>query len=134
MNTDKIHEIEKCGYVVSHYSFPTKRYCQTLQLRDDPRLIEEYKKRHSKNHYWPEIGEGIRGVGILEMEIFLYDTVLVMIVETAKDFDWDSAFEKLEKMPRQVEWEEYMSTFQLVHGKSNTTNKWHLMERIFNLP
>ena len=24
---------------------PTKRYCQTLDLKDDPELIKEYKKK-----------------------------------------------------------------------------------------
>ncbi len=133
-NTYQNHRPEKCGYEVSRFPLPTKRFCRTLELKDDPNLIEEYKRIHSEKYYWPEIGEGIRSVGILAMEIFLCDTLLVMIVETAVDFDWDCAFEKLENMPQQVEWEKYTSKFQVVSNKSNTPKKWRLMERIFKLP
>ena len=58
-----------------------------------------------------EIGEGIKSVGILEMEIYLCGNRLFMIVETPLDFDWDTAFSRLAGLPRQAEWEEYMSVF-----------------------
>ena len=45
-----------------------KRYCQTLTLVDDEALIEKYIEVHS--HVWPEVLEGQREVGILQMEIF----------------------------------------------------------------
>lgn len=35
-----------------------------------------------------------------------------MIVETPLDFDWDEAMAKLATLPRQQEWEDYMSVFQ----------------------
>ena len=43
------------GYKVKSYSQPVKRYCQTLSLRDNPELIEAYRKAHSKEESWPEI-------------------------------------------------------------------------------
>ena len=52
------------GYPVQQYHGPVKRYCQTLDLRDNPELIAEYRKRHSKEHAWKEIIAGIREVGI----------------------------------------------------------------------
>ena len=30
------------GYKMKEYSMPTKRYCQTLSLKNNPILIEEY--------------------------------------------------------------------------------------------
>ena len=47
-----------------------KRYCQTLELRDDRELIEQYVEAHA--HVWPEIQEGIRSVGILDMQIYIH--------------------------------------------------------------
>lgn len=41
-----------------------KRYCQTLQLRDDAVLIEKYIEVHS--HVWPEVIKGQHAVGILQ--------------------------------------------------------------------
>ena len=88
-------ETPKTGYQVQSYSVPVKRYCQTLDLRDSPELIAEYRKRHSQAEAWPEILAGIREVGILEMEIYILGTRLFMIVETPVDFDWDTAMARL---------------------------------------
>lgn len=79
-DTSQNLRLKKYGYIVSHFPFSTKRFCRTLELKDDPKLIEEYKKIHSERYYWPEIGEGIRSVGILDMEIFLNDTHLVELL------------------------------------------------------
>lgn len=70
-------------------------------------------KRHSQAEVWPEIIAGIREVGILEMEIYILENRLFMIVETPLDFEWDTAMEKLAGLPRQAEWEDYMSIFRL---------------------
>ena len=126
-------EAKSQGYTVKKFSFPTKRYCQTLDLKNDPELIAEYASRHSGNNHWPEIVEGIRSVGILEMEIFLTGTKLFMIVETALDFEWQTAFSRLAVLPRQAEWEEYMSTFQISKADATSAEKWQLMDRIFRL-
>lgn len=126
-------ENPKDGYPVQQYHGPVKRYCQTLDLRDNPELIAEYRRRHSQEHIWKEIPEGIREVGILEMEIHLLGTRLFMIVETPLDFDWDTAMARLGTLPRQAEWEDYMAEFQLVKAGMSSAEKWQLMERIFHL-
>lgn len=126
-------ETKKSGYKSKKYDFPTKKYCQTLDLKNDPGLIEEYIKRHNPENHWPVIREGIREVGILEMEIYLLDNRLFMIVETPADFDWNTAFSKLATLPSQAEWEEYMSIFQNAQKGVASNEKWQLMDRIFKL-
>ncbi|MCD8165499.1 MAG: L-rhamnose mutarotase [Bacteroides sp.] len=121
------------GYRVKEYHQPVKRYCQTLDLKEDPELIAEYVKRHSESGSWPEIREGIREVGILEMEIYLLGTRLFMIVETPLDFEWETAMKKLATLPRQAEWEEYMSIFQVADPGATSQEKWKMMDRIFRL-
>lgn len=121
------------GYKQQQYKIPVKRYCQTLNLRDNPELIAEYRKRHSEENAWSEILSGIKQVGILEMEIYILGTRLFMIVETPLDFEWESAMAKLATLPRQAEWEEYMSVFQICEPGSSSSDKWKLMERIFHL-
>ncbi len=121
------------GYLIEANNTATKRYCQSLELRDNPELIAEYRKRHSSEHVWPEIIAGIRSVGILEMEIYLLGTRLFMIVETPVDFDWGEAMTKLSTLPRQQEWEDYMAIFQLVQAGATSAEKWQPMERIFQL-
>ena len=126
-------EAKEKGYKVREYNCPVKRYCQTLDLKDDPALIVEYKKRHSESEHWAVIREGIRKVGILEMEIYIIDTRLFMIVETPLDFDWERAMKELATLPRQAEWEEYMSIFQISKPGATSAEKWRLMDRIFYL-
>ena len=121
------------GYKMKEFSMPTKRYCQTLSLKNNPILIEEYRKIHSEEKAWPEIRAGIRAVGILEMEIYILGTRLFMIVETPLDFDWDTAMERLNTLPRQQEWEEYMAIFQQAAPGMSSAEKWKPMERMFHL-
>ncbi|MBQ8271011.1 MAG: L-rhamnose mutarotase [Bacteroidaceae bacterium] len=126
-------ETPSTGYKVREYGCEVKRYCQTLDLKDNPELIAEYRRRHSEGEAWPEIIDGIRTVGILEMEIYLVGTRLFMIVEAPVDFDWDQAMARLATLPRQQEWEDYMSIFQEAEKGSSSNDKWQAMERIFHL-
>ena len=121
------------GDKVKSYSQPVKRYCQTWSLRDNPELIEAYRKAHSKEESWPEIRAGIREVGILEMEIYILGSKLFMIVETPLNFDWDKAMAKLATLPRQAEWEEYVAKFQQCAEGATSDEKWQMMERMFYL-
>lgn len=121
------------GYSVKDYGQQVKRYVQTMDLKDDEQLIAEYRRRHSKEDSWQEIRDGIKEVGILDMQIFILGTRLVMIVETPLDFDWDSAMAKLATLPRQQEWEDYMAMFQKCKEGATSDEKWQMMERMFYL-
>ena len=127
-------ENRKTGYAEEPHKQQFKRYCQLLDLVDDPKLIEEYKKWHSPEFNWPEIPQGIKAVGILTMEIYLLGNHLFMIFETPLDFEWDSAFEKLSHMNKQAEWEEFVGKFQKSKPGAASAEKWQLMDRIFTLP
>lgn len=121
------------GYPMKEYRVPTKRYCQSLNLKNNPTLIAEYRKIHSRSEAWPEIRAGIRSVGILEMEMYIYGSQVFMVVETPLDFDWDTAMEKLSHLPRQQEWEDYVARFQECLAGTTSSQKWHMMERMFYL-
>lgn len=123
----------KSGYIRESYSAQTKRYCQFLKLKLDGDKVERYKYWHESQNIWPEIPEGIRKAGILDMEIYLIGNIEVMIVETPLDFNWDEAFGRLASYDRQAEWEEFMSQFQDVETGGTSDEKWQLMERIFSL-
>ena len=121
------------GYKQKTYTGKTKRYVQTLELRDDPEMIKEYLKWHSEEHHWKEIRDGIKEVGILEMEIYILGTKLVMIVDTPEDFNWQEAMDKLATLPRQVEWEAFVSQLQGCKEDARSDEKWNMMERMFYL-
>jgi len=110
-----------------------KRYCKTLSLKDDAQLIEDYKKVHAPNAAWPEITQGMKDVGIIDMEIYILGTRLFMIMDTVADFDHDKAMTELATKPRQSEWEAYVSRFQQSSAEATADEKWQLMERIYKL-
>jgi L-rhamnose mutarotase len=110
-----------------------KRYCKTLTLKDDPRLIEAYKKVHAPGSVWPEITRGMTEVGILDMEIYITGNRLFMIMDTLPDFDHERAMAELASKPRQAEWETYVSRFQRTSADASADEKWRVVERIFKL-
>ena len=110
-----------------------KRFCKALKLKDDPQLIEEYKKVHAPGAVWPEITQGMKDVGITDMEIYLLGNQLFMIMDTVVDFDHDKAMKQLAGKPRQSEWEAFVSKFQNTSADASADEKWQLMERIYKL-
>src|ERR1035437_8824194 len=110
-----------------------KRYCKTLSLKDNAQLIEDYKKVHAPGGSWPEITQGMREVGIIDMEIYIQGTRLFMIMDTVADFDHDKAMAELAQKPRQGEWEAYVSRFQQSSAQATADEKWQLMDRIYKM-
>ena len=104
-----------------------------MELRNNPALIEAYKKAHAKGAAWPEITQGMKEVGIIDMEIYLLGTKLFMIMDTIADFDHDKMMAELALKPRQSEWESHMSQFQDSSAEATADQKWQLMERIYKM-
>ena len=121
------------GYIQTLSDRKTKRYVHYLEIIDDPEMISMYRKWHSEEHHWKEIRDGIREVGILEMELYLFGNHLTMIVDTPIDFNWQEAMQRLAKLPRQAEWEAFVSKFQGCDATAHSDEKWRPMERIFHL-
>lgn len=110
-----------------------KRYCKALKLENNPTLIEEYKKVHAPGAAWPEITQGMKDVGIIDMEIYLLGNQLFMIMDTVANFDHESAMKELATKPRQSEWEAYVSRFQKTSSDASADEKWQVMERIYKM-
>ncbi|WP_159476987.1 L-rhamnose mutarotase [Dyadobacter sp. 3J3] len=110
-----------------------KRFCKTMELRQDSALIDTYRKIHARGAAWPEITQGMKEVGILEMEIYLLGTRLFMIMDTEVEFDHDKAMAELGSKPRQSEWEAYVSQFQNAATEASADQKWQLMEQIYKM-
>ena len=120
------------GYIQNLSDGKTKRYVQFLEISDDPELVTQYRKWHSEEYNWKEIRDGIREVGILEMEIYILGSKLVMIVDAPADFQWGEAMSMLATLPRQAEWEAYVSQFQGCDANATSAEKWQLMDKIFD--
>jgi L-rhamnose mutarotase len=109
----------------------TKRFCLTLDLKNDPALIAEYKRYHQ--HVWPEITQSLKDAGVLNMEIYLLGTRMFMIMEVGDEF----SFAKKAKMdldnPKVREWEELMGRFQNPLPNASPVERWQVMEKVFEL-
>jgi L-rhamnose mutarotase len=108
-----------------------RRYCFTLDLKDDPKLIAEYKQYHEK--IWPEITRSIKDAGIEDLEIFLLGTRMFMIMEVNGSFSFEAKAETDKNNPKVQRWEQLMWKFQQPLPQARPGEKWILMERIFKL-
>ena len=108
-----------------------RRYCLTLDLKDDPDRIAEYKRYHEK--IWPEITRSIKGAGIEDMEIYLLGTRMFMVMEVNEQFSFEAKTKADRENPKVREWEELMWKFQEPLPNAQPGEKWLLMERIFKL-
>jgi L-rhamnose mutarotase len=108
-----------------------KRYCLTLDLKDEPELIAEYKRYHEK--IWPEITKSIKDSGIEDMEIYLLGTRMFMVMEVSEKFSFEAKVKADRDNPKVREWEELMWKFQEPLANAKPGEKWLLMEKIFKL-
>jgi L-rhamnose mutarotase len=109
----------------------SRRFCLTLDLKDDPKLIAEYKRYHEK--VWPEIVDSIKDSGIEDMEIYLLGTRMFMIMDVNDSFSFDKKAKSDKQNAKVQEWEELTWRFQQALPKSKPGEKWLRMERIFQL-
>jgi L-rhamnose mutarotase len=108
-----------------------RRFCFTLDLKDDPALIAEYRRYHEK--IWPEITESIKASGIVDMEIYLLGTRMFMIMEVNESFSFEKKAEADQSNIKVKEWEKLMWKFQQGLPQAKPGEKWLPMERIFKL-
>jgi L-rhamnose mutarotase len=108
-----------------------KRYCLTLDLKDDPALIAEYRRHHVK--IWREITSSIKDAGIVDLEIYLLGARMFMIMEVDDSFSFDAKSKADRANAKVREWEELMWKFQKPLPQAKAGEKWLLMERIFKL-
>jgi L-rhamnose mutarotase len=109
----------------------TRRFCFTLDLKDDPKLIADYKRYHEK--IWPEITESIKESGIEDLEIYLIGARLFMIMEVNESFSFEKKSKADQQNPKVREWEQLMWKFQQALPEAKPGEKWLRMERIFKL-
>jgi L-rhamnose mutarotase len=109
----------------------SRRYCLTLDLKDDPKLIAEYKRHHE--HVWPAITQSIKDAGIEDLEIYLLGARMFMVMEVNDGFSFKAKAVADQHDPIVQDWEERMWEFQQALPQAKPGEKWLPMERIFKL-
>ena len=111
----------------------TKRYCYACDLKDDSKLISEYKAYHAKGKVWPEITKSITDAGITDMQIFLTGNRMFMIMEVDETFDPIKKAEMDANNPKNQEWENLMWNYQQELPWAKKGEKWVPLEKVFQL-
>ena len=111
----------------------TQRYCYSCDLKDDPKLISEYKKYHTQENVWPEITQSIKDAGIIDMEIYITGNRMFMIIEVDKTFDPIKKNEMDANNLKVQKWEKLMWNFQQKIPWAKDGEKWVKLEKIFKL-
>ena len=109
-----------------------KAFGLTINLREDPQIIEKYKEYH--RNVWPEVEQALRKVGVTSMKIFLLGRRLFMYMETIDGFSVDQDFSQyLKQHPKCVEWDAHMRTYQEKLSVAREDEWWAMMEQVYEL-
>lgn len=106
-----------------------KKITLALDLKDDPKLIEEYKKYHES--VWPEIEVSLQKSGIEKMEIYCIANRLFMIIEAQDDFSFEKKLKMDAGNPKNKEWEILMWNYQQALPIAKPGEKWMQMDKIY---
>ena len=108
------------------------RYVLTVNLRDEPGIVETYSRHH--RDVWPEVQASLRRAGVEQMDIYLLGRRLVMVVEMRDGVDYRSAFEThVASTPKVAEWERLMASLQERTAEARADEWWAVMEPVFHL-
>jgi len=111
----------------------TKRFCYSCDLKNDSKLMAEYKEYHAAGKCWPEITKSITDAGIVDMQIYLTGNRMFLIVDADDTFDAMKKAEMDANNPKVQEWENLMWKYQQALPWAKDGEKWTLMEQIFQL-
>jgi L-rhamnose mutarotase len=106
-----------------------KRFCLTLDLKDDQKAIALYDEYH--RNVWPEIQKSLGDSGILSMQIYRAANRLFMIIEVTDDFSFERKAKMDNANSKVQEWETLMANFQQRLPFAKPGEKWVVMEKVF---
>lgn len=110
----------------------SRRYVLTVNLKDDPAVVELYKRHHRE--VWPEVQASLGRVGVEQMDIYLLGRRLVMVVEMRDGRDYRTAFgAHAASSQRVAEWERLMQSLQEPPAEARAGEWWAAMEPVFHL-
>lgn len=108
-----------------------KRYCFTLDLKNNETSIEKYERLHT--NIAPEIHDNITRTNITRMDIYRTNNRMFMIIDTIDLFSLENKARNNSKDPKVNEWEEQTWKYQKTLPFTKPKEKWILMKKIFEL-
>jgi L-rhamnose mutarotase len=105
------------------------RQVLAIDLKDDS-VVETYRDYHRR--VWPDVLDSMRASGVIDMQIYLLGTRLVMIAALEDGSDLRRAFAaRMAASPRVAEWERLMMSLQQPAPGAAPGEWWTAMELVF---
>jgi len=112
---------------------PGIRVCFALDLKDDPAVIEQYRRYHAPGGPPAAVTRALRASGIEVLEIYLCGNRLFMILEAGADFSLQTKAQADANDPEVQRWEELMWQFQRPLPWAKPGQKWVPAQKIYDL-
>ena len=112
---------------------PGVRMCFAVDLKDDPTLIEEYRRYHAPGGPPSAVTRSLRASGIEVLEIYLCGNRLFMLLEASPGFSMESKARADAIDPDVQAWEQLMWRFQQALPWSEPGQKWVPAQKIYDL-
>ena len=108
------------------------RHVFTVNLKDEPGVIETYRRYHRE--VWPEVRDSLMRVGVRRMDIHMLGRTLVMVVDMCDGIDYRVAFSSHAASSHRVsQWERLMKSMQEPTPEARAGEWWAAMEPVFHL-
>jgi len=104
------------------------KYCFTLELINDTKLIAEYEDHHAA--IWPEVLQSFTDAGIVHLEMYRTGTTVVLLMEVNETFSLEKKRMIDRSRPVIAQWESLMSAYQQSAPGALADEKWVLMKNI----
>ncbi len=102
-----------------------------VNLVNDTLKMKEYLAMHQ--HVWPEVEKGFKKAGYKKIEIYRFNTSLVMIITVPKNADLGRMGKLAEGYDKKCrEWNEMMDRYQVGVAGTAEGQKWVQTERIYS--
>ncbi|HEY0685904.1 MAG TPA: L-rhamnose mutarotase [Steroidobacter sp.] len=110
-----------------------QRLCFALDLKEDPQLIDQYRKWHEPGGPPPAVTRSLREAGIESLEIYLCGNRLFMLIEADATFSVENKARADAANEAVRAWEQLMWNFQQRLPWAREGEKWLPAQRIYDL-
>lgn len=107
-----------------------RRYCFTIELKNDDKLIAEYEQHHA--NIPAGVVQSFRDAGIQHLELYRLGTRLFMIFDVNDSFSFEKKDAIDRESPDVQKWETQMARYQQAAPGALAGEKWKMMDRIYS--
>jgi len=109
-----------------------KRYCKAVDFVADTNVVEEIKQLLNDD-LWHTIVQKWKKFGVTDIQIFQFETHLLMIIDTKLDFDLQEMESKLADLPELKTWIDLSKRYFNPLPQAMPGYLWVLIDRVYKL-